>query len=95
MICMTSIRENIPEIEGSVMFQNLRNTPAPSIIAASYSSWLTPCRLARYKMAVEPKPFQVIMMTMQGMTRFWFCSQGMASMPKIERRELRRPEVGW
>ena len=35
MICMTSIRENMPEMEGRVMFQNLRNTPAPSIIAAS------------------------------------------------------------
>ena len=35
MICMTSIRENMPEMEGRVMFQNLRNTPAPSIMAAS------------------------------------------------------------
>src|SRR3954452_26131 len=54
MMVSTTLKNIVGEIIGSVMLQNLRQAPAPSISAASYISWGTLWRAARKMIILLP-----------------------------------------
>jgi len=90
---MTRLKKITGEIIGRVTNQSLGNGPAPSIMAASYSSVGTPCSAARYRTMPPPTPH--ILMTMKaGSAQVRSKSQAGPGIPTSARMRLMTPASG-
>ena len=92
MMLVTTRKNVTGRTIGKVMFRSRWNALAPSSAAASCRDAGTPWMAARYRSIEYPRPFQMAMMMIAGLTVAVFCSQSGPSIPNQASTWLIRPK---